>query len=391
MRQVADVEAYPRGSRIVHIGPPKTGTTAVQSALFRRRDELASYGVAYPGQRRHERSAVSAVAFEETLAGYPDDILEEWQRFTREVRGSAAERVFVSSETFSRAPDSRLPRIVEDLGGPGLQVVITMRPLGQILPSRWQQQMQDFQVDSYSDWLRRLFDAGAEADPSTAPVWRRYRVDRLIERWGALVGEENVTVVVLDPEDRSMLLGTFERLLGLPAGFLVPAPDKDNLSLPWPEAEMLRAFNRRFRTEGHDRALYVRSVRRYAKRQIKVAGQPVMPACPIETPAWAVERANEVVAEMTAGIRDSGARVIGDLANLVTPVPDTEPRADPTTVAVDSAAEIAYAMFLAGRTHALAQQRRQRPRRPVVEQVPARELARALLGRVVRRLGAGRG
>ena len=132
-------------------------------------------------------------------------------------------------------------------------------------------------------------------------------------------------------------------------------------------------------------------MRRYAKRQIKVAGQPVMPSYPIETPAWAVERANEVVAEMTAGIRASGARVIGDLANLVTPVPETEPREVPTTVAVDSAAEIAYAMFLAGRTHALGQKPRQRPPRPAVEQVSARELARALLGRVLRRLGGGRG
>ena len=384
MKQVAEIEVYPRGSKIVHIGPPKTGTTAVQSALFRRKADLAAYGVDYPGQRRHERAAVSAVAFEATLAGYSDDIVQEWARFSREARGSTADRVFVSSESFSRAPDARLSRIVEDLGGPDLQIVVTMRPLGQILPSRWQQQMQDYQVDSYSDWLERLFATGADADPGTAPVWRRYRVDRLIRRWGAHVGEENITVVVLDPEDRSMLLGTFERLLGLPAGFLEPVPDKDNLSLPWPEAEMLRAFNRRFRAEGHDRALYVRSVRRYAKRQIKVAGQPVMPSYPIETPAWAVERANEVVAEMTAGIRASGARVIGDLAHLIAPVRGNGAEVEaPTRVAVDSAAEIAYAMFLAGRRQA----RKQRDDRPTVDQIPARDLARVLLARVIGRLG----
>src|SRR5690606_6917429 len=99
---------------------------------------------------------------------------------------------------------------------------------------------------------------------------------------------------------------------------------------------------------------------------------------------------NDVIAEMTAGIRASDARVIGDLAHLVTPIPETGPHEVPTRVSVDSAAEIAYAMFHAGRTHAVSQKRRQRPPSPAVEQVPARELALALLGRVVRRLGAGR-
>ena len=389
MPQVNDVETYPSGSRIIHIGPPKTGTTAVQSALFRRQADLAAYGVAYPGRRRHERAAVSAAAFSWIPAGYPADIEKHWRRLTDEVRASTAGRVVVSSEIFALAPDPRLPRIVEDLGGPGLQVVITTRPLARMLPSQWQQSIQNREVVGYDEWLEQLFGPDAEPDPYTGSLWRQYRVDRLVQRWGAHVGEENITVVVLDPEDRSMLLGTFERLLGLPAGFLVPAPDENNLSLPYPEAEMLRAFNRRFRAEGHDHELYVRAIRRHAMRQVKAVGLPIMQACPVETPSWAVERANEVAVEMADAIRATGAQVIGDLAHLVTPVPGTEPREAPTRVAVDSAAEIAYAMFIAGRTAALARQRRQR--RPAVEQVPARDLARTLVGRAVRRMGVRRG
>jgi len=389
MKVTEEIQAFPAGSRVVHIGPPKTGTTAVQSSLFLRRDELAAYGVAYPGRRRHERAAVSSVAFEEIPAGYPDDIAKHWQRFTREIRESTADRVVVSSETLSHAPDSRLGQIVEDLGG-GLQVVITMRPLAAMLPSRWQQSVQSYQAASYEEWLQRLFAPDADTDPHTGPLWRRFRVDRLVERWGAHVGEENVTLIVLDPSDRSMLLGTFERLLGLPEGFLAPASDQHNVSLPYPEVEMLRAFNRRFRAEGLGRALFVRSVRTHGLQQIKAAGQSVMEPFPIDTPTWAAERANAVALEMIEGVHNSGARVIGDLSHLLTPVPADEPRPVPTTVAVDSAAEIAYAMFLAGRKHALGR-RKPAPRRPAVEDLGGRELARALLGRVARRLRPGRG
>ena len=119
---------------------------------------------------------------------------------------------------------------------------------------------QNLETLDYEAWLRRLF--ASDTAPETESLWRQTRVDRLVRRWGAQVGEENVTVIVLDPADRSMLLDTFERLLGLPAGFLVPADDQDNLSLPYPEVEMLRLFNRRFREEGLDPDLHVRAIRR---------------------------------------------------------------------------------------------------------------------------------
>jgi hypothetical protein len=109
---------------------------------------------------------------------------------------------------------------------------------------------------------------------------------------------------------------------------------------------------------------------------------------PIATPAWAVERANLVAAEMAEAITASGARVIGDLAHLLTPVPDDEPSEVPTSVDVQSAAEIAYAMFVAGR--ASARPRKRRPSPPEIDQLAGRDLVRALMGRVSARLRPGR-
>ncbi len=379
MEQVTDIVPLPRGSRLVHIGPPKTGTTALQSALHTHRAELANHGVLYASRLRHDRAAVAAVAFEVLPPGYPDDAPDRWNRLSRTVREANVDRVVVSSETLSYAPDAHLPRIVEDLGGSGLHVVITVRPLASMLPSRWQQSVQSFHDASYQEWLGRVFAPGAESDPQTRAMWRRFRVDRLAQRWGAQVGEENVTLIVLDPTDRSMLLTTFERLLGLPAGFLAPAGGKPNQSLPYPEVEMLRAFNRRFRAEGHSQALFVRAIRKNAMRRIKAIGEPVMRPYPIVTPAWAVEKANAVGAEMVEAIERSGVRVIGDLSHLFGVAPQDGPTEPPTAVPVDSAAEIAYAMFLAGR--ASGRPRRRRAPRPAVDAVPTRVLARELIRR----------
>src|SRR5207249_2973145 len=43
----------PEGTRLVHIGPPKTGTTAVQGAFHARRREVLAQGVRYAGRSRH--------------------------------------------------------------------------------------------------------------------------------------------------------------------------------------------------------------------------------------------------------------------------------------------------------------------------------------------------
>ena len=52
------VEALPDGAVLLHIGPYKTGTTAIQVSLHQHRADLAAHGVLYPGtstrQRRRE-------------------------------------------------------------------------------------------------------------------------------------------------------------------------------------------------------------------------------------------------------------------------------------------------------------------------------------------------
>ena len=59
----------PEGTILLHVGPHKTGTTAIQFAAAERRGQLAASGITYPGTMTHHSTA--AMAVELTGAGAP--------------------------------------------------------------------------------------------------------------------------------------------------------------------------------------------------------------------------------------------------------------------------------------------------------------------------------
>jgi hypothetical protein len=59
------------GARLLHIGPHKTGTTAIQGALHLARERLAVEGVAYPGRGRQPLWPILAVTGQPALLGGP--------------------------------------------------------------------------------------------------------------------------------------------------------------------------------------------------------------------------------------------------------------------------------------------------------------------------------
>ncbi|HVX54627.1 MAG TPA: hypothetical protein VHA72_09020, partial [Nocardioides sp.] len=76
----------PPGSRLVHIGPHKTGTTAVQAAFDANRARIAAYGVRYAGSRRQAYRPALALT---GLRGQRGSVIEAgaWERLVAEVEG----------------------------------------------------------------------------------------------------------------------------------------------------------------------------------------------------------------------------------------------------------------------------------------------------------------
>jgi hypothetical protein len=339
---VADDLQLQAGVRLLHIGPHKTGTTMIQDALHLARERLAAQGVVYPGTGRQPLRAMLAVTGQPTLLGEPQPDMADWDLLVREVTGAHNQRVVVSSEFLAEASEAAACRVVRDLGGPRVHVVVTLRPLTRILPSQWQQYLQNGYRFPYLEWLE-----GILKDPPDTPTpgfWRRHRHDELVARW--MKAAQNLTVVVVDDDDRMMLLRTFESMLGLPRGFLVPGVNAANRSLTLAEAEVVRRLNEEFRRRKWPNRHYARFVRYGAVQQMKTR-QPEPGEPRISTPVWALKRATEIGAQMAENIAALGVPVIGDLSSLCDlPEMDNEPA--PPVLPADAAVQAIVGAFHAG-------------------------------------------
>jgi hypothetical protein len=340
----------PEGTRLLHIGPHKTGTTTMQAAFHQNRESLTAQGIHYAGNRAHPMSAVMAAASGRVVpSSQPDAGLNRWNKLVEEVRGSDARAVVLSSEFFCEADDTRVRAILDDLGAETTHVVITLRPLIRILGSQWQQYMQNRMVISYETWLDAMLNKPDDGTV-TPSFWKRHRHDRLVRRWAEAVGVDNLTVIVVDESDRRMLVRTFEQLLGLTDGTLEPRDPGANRSLTYAEVELLRAFNRSFLDHGWSHADYTKLVRFGAARHLQER-RPGPGEARVLTPAWAVERGSAIGAEMVENIRASGVRVIGSLDTLADPA--LAPAVGDNPEHVEIPAEVA-ARFAAGLVNHLA-------------------------------------
>ena len=281
--------ALPAGTRLLHIGPPKTGTTSLQAAFFAAKAEAISQGVRYAGTSRHSTRAVLAVtgrrSFAEDRAIPP---ISTWEALLHEIRTSTEPRVVLSSEGSAYAQPPAIERIVRDLDPSRLHVVVTLRPVARLIASEWQEHAQSGLRLSFDEYLDALF-----RDPDALQgrsFWHRQRHDLLVARWAAAVGIERVSAIVLDDLDHDRAFRVFEALTGLREGTLVAADGVTNRSLTLQEIVAVRALADRFEAEGYSMAAFHRVVRMKVATQMKTRkpgpGEPR-----IETPQWALDRA----------------------------------------------------------------------------------------------------
>jgi hypothetical protein len=339
----------PEGTRLVHIGPHKTGTTAVQNAFHTGRQAVARQGVHYAGPTHQPAGPVLAVTGRpRPVTGKPPSMWT-WRLLVREVRRAREPRVVISSEFFADAQPDAVRTIVKDLDPTRVHIAVTLRPLAKILPSQWQQFVQGGMRASYHQWLDTVFD---EPFGTRAPVfWHQHRHDRLVARWAEVVGQRNVTVIALDDRDQAMVLRVFERLVDLEEGTLVAEPELSNRSMTLPEIEVVRAFNESFKMADLPGSLHAQVMRlgaaSYMKSRVPEPDEPR-----IETPRWALDRAGALAREMVDNIAASGVRVIGDLEGLTQvplgPVDDEPPDVRITPgIAASAAMGVLFASGLA--------------------------------------------
>jgi hypothetical protein len=310
----------PSGTRLLHIGPHKTGTTALQVALARARSELESQGVRYlwGGVRQTNANLAAQAIARKPSRKFSEETavpLWHWENLLEKVRASEGFRIMVSGEEFCNVSDATISNVVQAFGHERTQILVTLRPLEKILASQWQQYIQFGAVtESFEAWLEQAL-APTVTDRLIQEFWVRHRHDQLIARWGRAVGTENVICLALDPQDHGLLFRSVEELLGLRESTLVDDGRLINRSITAPEAEAIRSMYGKLQDLGQGELSrhirYMISPSELIKRSRVPIGE-----AKIELPKWAVERAREISAEMAQNITRSGARMIGNINNL---------------------------------------------------------------------------
>ncbi|PJJ56896.1 hypothetical protein CLV56_1111 [Mumia flava] len=296
----------PEGTRLVHVGPHKTGTTAIQRAFHDNRRAAAEHGVVYAGTGPQPYRPVQELVGGRGRYGSGPPPSGAWGRFAADVASYGDARVVISSETLAGARIEAVRRMRDDLGE-RVHVVRMARRLDRVLPSRWQQTMVNGGRTPYVEWVREVL-----SDP-TDRFWDRQGYASGTRLWADVLGPENVTVVVVDETDRRWLLDVLERMTGLPAGTLALRGAPDNPALGYGEAVVLRRLNEIAYRGRWRAASYPRLVRGGATRGLRTGGTGGSTPFPAELVPQVVAAASE----QHDALLGLGVRVVGDPASLL--------------------------------------------------------------------------
>lgn len=307
----------PEGARLVHIGPHKTGSTAIQVALKDVRDQLSHHGAWIPTGPYRRRAAGWGLG----LAGRPSGIerpsADLWDELVTEVAAAGDVRACISNEDFGRATPEQVERIVHDLGGERVHVVAVARRLDRYLPSQWQERVKASEQRTFDQWLQVVLHGDA-SDWDFRNVWDAHDVEALAKRWLAVVPPERFTLIVSDDSDHDFIPRAFEQLLGLPAGLIRPVSDRSNRSLNVVEAELIRQINTVVVPKGLRGPRYRKLVRDGVTNALLDAPGAI-PGPRVPLPEWALAEIRDLSDRRADAVAALGVRVIGDPDRLRVP------------------------------------------------------------------------
>jgi len=189
---------------ILHIGYNKTGTTAIQNIFYHNRKILEKQGVFYPEKCRERRKSPAHHSLAESLLykinkplprfvntkiykKHPFD--HYWQILMRELSGTNAPTVFISSEAFSRlrGNPAQMQFIKDQLKSHHVRILAYLRSQPEFLESAYNQAVKRGRETRTVD---ELMDSG----------WMSIDYFQELEQWASVFGSENMIVRIFNKE-----------------------------------------------------------------------------------------------------------------------------------------------------------------------------------------------
>lgn len=299
----------------LHVGCPKTGTTYLQSTLWRSRESLRGLDVELPLDRVshfHLALAVRDQLDPEMDSAPAHRVLD---RLAEALAESTATTIVISNENLARASAEQAARLWELVRGatPGAEshLVITARDLARQVPAEWQQQIQHRRTIGWPRFLRSLRDG---TEPAAYFLPSQDASDVAL-RWGGDLPADRVHLVTVPRPGapKSLLLERFCTVLGIdPAAVADSVPDA-NESLGRAPLELLRRVNVALDERlAHPRAGFGRVGKRYFAYEVLAPMGGDRPVLPAEMAPWCEAQSERLVKRLST----AGYDVVGDLDEL---------------------------------------------------------------------------
>lgn len=250
---------------VLHVGLPKTGTSFVQGVLRGNVDVLGRHGVRLPAGAEtypsHELFLAVLYLTErsEAWGRSAEAGRRAWGRISADVRAHRATTV-ISSETLCLATDEQIARILADLAGVEVDVVVTVRDPARQVPAEYQEGVKHGRRMSYPSFLDTVLaeepPRGDQRRSTRERFWNAQDPVAALDKWAAHVGPEHCHVVTTPPAGAEpvQLWSRFARVLGVDEVPVQMPPKEVNTSLGAVQIEVLRRLNRRVTRHGNERA-----------------------------------------------------------------------------------------------------------------------------------------
>ncbi len=308
-----------------HIGVPKSGTTFLQTTMWRNRATLRSQGFLYPGRSRmdHYHASRQVRGVSPKRAGQNAGA---WDRIAERLRKWDGDGL-ISHEFFCMATPAQARSAVESLAPAEVHVLLTARDYQRQLPAVWQEDVKMLSQESFDSFVERMLATDGDTQGSAlhgAWGWRSQDVPAVLRRWRRAVPSSRVRIVTVPPATapRDLLWQRWCEALGLDAAALELRGAMANESLGAAQAALLHRVKPMLTPPFGEGVDQHRWVRRYFAHEVLVPQRGARFGLRPDQAAAVRERSLLAV----AGIAQAGYQITGDLADLV---PDRSPPPGP--------------------------------------------------------------
>jgi hypothetical protein len=299
----------------VHVGLPKTGTSTIQATLDARVDALAAVGVLYPGRRHRAHRLAAYDLLGQRVRGDDADVVPgAFRRLAEEVTAHTGPNVVISDEGLGLARPRHVRRVVRELGGDRLHVVVGVRDMARTVVSTWQQNIMTGSTTPWPEFIAAVREPERWSVPDASAFWLRQDLLRVLDAWGTAVPPDRIRVLTVPPRGGPAhgLLDRFGTATRLPPGWWGCGEVLErNVSLGAAEVEVVRRLNAAIgpRLNAEQRRFVVE----HGLRPRLAVSRPRALALPAEDLPWARWYAEGLVEEL----QRRGVEVVGDLADLL--------------------------------------------------------------------------